>query len=241
MDPKSYGLNVSELKGDTRLVTPCYLIVHPQGTLLWEVGQVADASIPDDGTEVVEQGVLKATRRLNSQLAALGYQPADIKYMAMSHHHADHSANSNTFAGSTWIVQQAEYDLMFSAAAAETGIPASYADLKGAKRITVNNTDHDVFGDGTVVIKFAPGHTPGHQVLLLNLRRFGPLLLMGDLYHLPEQRTLDRVPTYDFNGALTRATRKSLDEFIRRTGAQAWIQHDPVTYASLKKAPAYYD
>lgn len=85
------------------------------------------------GARTVRQGLLKAKHRLAPQLAALGYQPKDITFVAMSHYHADHTANANMLAGSTWIVQQAEYDAMFS--------------------------------DGTVVIKTAPGHTPGHQML----------------------------------------------------------------------------
>jgi N-acyl homoserine lactone hydrolase len=202
---------------------------------------VPDADIPDNGTEVTQQGVLKATRRLTTQLAALGHKPKDITYMAMSHYHADHTANANMFAGSTWIVQQAEYDMMFSDAQVDIRTPDSYKELKSSKRVTLKNADRDVFGDGTVVIKTAPGHTPGHQMLFLKLRNFGPLLLMGDLYHLPEEKTLDRVPSFDFDAAMTRATRKSVDAFIQQSGAKAWIQHDPVTNAPLKKAPQFYD
>jgi glyoxylase-like metal-dependent hydrolase (beta-lactamase superfamily II) len=98
-----------------------------------------------------------------------------------------------------------------------------------------------VFGDGTVIIKTAPGHTPGHQMLFLRLARFGPLLLEGDLYHLPEERTLDRVPTFDFDAAMTRQTRRKVEEFLHETGATMWIQHDPPTYARLKKAPQFYE
>ena len=241
MDPKLFGLEASEIKGDGSFVTPCYLVVHPKGTLIWDVGQVPDARIPDDGTEVVEQGILKATRRLAPQLKALGYEPKDITYIAMSHYHVDHTANANLFAGSTWIVQQAEYDIMFSEQQVGIRSPETYSELRNARRITLNNEDHDVFGDGTVVIKTAPGHTPGHQMLFLKLAKFGPLLLEGDLYHFPEEKTLDRVPTFDFDGAMTRATRKKVDEFIRQTGATMWIQHDPATNAGLKKAPEYYD
>ena len=97
-------------------------------------------------------------------------QPKDITYIAMSHYHADHTANANMFAGSTWIVQQAEYDIMFSDAKVGIRMPDTYQDLKNAKRITLNNADHDVFGDGTVIIKTAPGHTPGHQMLFLKLQ-----------------------------------------------------------------------
>jgi N-acyl homoserine lactone hydrolase len=241
MDPTLFGLKREEIKSDGSFVTPCYLVVHPRGTLIWDVGQVPDAKIKDDGTEAIEGGILKATRRLTTQLKALGYEPKDITYMAMSHYHADHTANANLFAGSTWIVQQAEYDIMFSDAQVGIRTPESYNELKSSKRITLNNADHDVFGDGTVVVKTAPGHTPGHQMLFLKLAKFGPVLLEGDLYHLPEEKTLDRVPTFDFDGAMTRATRKSVDKFIEQTGAKMWIQHDPATNAPLKKAPEFYD
>ena len=241
MDPGLFGFKPGELNHEVTFVTPCYLIVHPKGTLIWDVGQVPDRDIPDDGTEVVQQGLLKARRRLVPQLAACGFKPADITYIAMSHYHVDHTANANLFAGSTWIVQQAEYDIMFSDAQVGIRVPDTYKDLKTARRIMLHNSDYDVFGDGTVIIKTAPGHTPGHQMLFLKLARFGPLLLAGDLYHLPEERTLDRVPTFDFDAAMTRATRKKTDEFIRETGATMWIQHDPPTNANLKKAPQYYD
>jgi N-acyl homoserine lactone hydrolase len=241
MDPALFNVKPNEIKGDLSFVTPCYLIVHPRGTLMWDVGQVPDKDIPDNGTEVVQQRILKATRRLAPQLAVLGYQPKDITYLAMSHYHADHTANANMFAASTWIVQQAEYAAMFSEAPLGIRMPDSYRDLKNARRITLNNEDHDVFGDGTVVIKTAPGHTPGHQMLFLKLKKFGPLLLAGDLYHLPEERTLDRVPTFDFDAAMTRATRKKVEAFVKQSGATFWIQHDPATNAALKKAPQYYE
>jgi len=241
MDPALFGLTAGEVSREVTFITPCYLIVHPKGTLIWDVGQVPDQDVPDDGTEVVQQGILKAKRRLAPQLAALGFKPKDITYIAMSHYHADHTANANMFARSTWIVQQAEYDIMFSDAQVGIRMPDTYKDLKTARRITLNNADHDVFGDGTVIIKTAPGHTPGHQMLFLKLKKFGPLLLAGDLYHVPEERTLDRVPTFDFDAAMTRATRKRVDQFLEQTGATLWIQHDPPTYASLKKAPQFYD
>ena len=159
MDPALYGLKADEIHGDTAFVTPCYLIVHPKGTLVWDVGQVPDKDIPDDGT-LVQQTVLRATRRLSTQLLAIGYAPQDITYLAMSHYHADHTANANAFAKSTWIVQQEDYDLMFKPADIAIRAPETYQDLKNSKRITLHNEDHDVFGDGTVVVKTAPGHTP---------------------------------------------------------------------------------
>lgn len=241
MDPALFGFKPGEVTREVTFVTPCYLIVHPKGTLIWDVGQVPDKDIPDDGSEVVQQGILKARHRLAPQLAALGYQPRDITYLAMSHYHADHTANANMFAGATWIVQQAEYDIMFSPAQVGIRSPETYQELKSARRVTLDNADYDVFGDGSVVIKTAPGHTPGHQMLFLKLRNFGPLLLAGDLYHLPEEKALDRVPTFDFDAAMTRATRRQVEALVAETHATMWIQHDPPTNAALKKSPQYYD
>jgi len=241
MDPALFSLKPGEFAGDVHFVSPCYLIVHPKGTMVWDVGQVPDEKIKDDGSEAVEQDILKATRKLGTQLAALGHPIDSIDFMAMSHYHADHTANANAFAKSTWIVQQAEYDMMFKEGEVAIRTPASYQALKDAKRITPDNADHDVFGDGTVVVKTAPGHTPGHQMLFLKLAQFGPLLLAGDLYHLPEERTLDRVPTFDFDAAMTRATRVKTEQFLKDSGAQMWIQHDPPTNAALKKAPDFYE
>ena len=231
MDPALFSVKKEEIVGDVSFASPCYLVVHPQGTLVWDVGQVPDKDIPDDGTEVVQQGILKATRRLDTQLAALGHPVPGITFMAMSHYHADHTANANAFAGSTWIVQQAEYDMMWKEGEIGIRTPDTYQALKAAKRITLENSDHDVFGDGTVIVKSAPGHTPGHQMLFLRLAKFGPLLLEGDLYHLPEEKTLDRVPRFDFDAAMTRETRRKVHAFLAETGATMWIQHDPPTYA----------
>jgi glyoxylase-like metal-dependent hydrolase (beta-lactamase superfamily II) len=241
MDPALFGLKKEEISGDGSFVTPCYLVVHAKGTLIWDVGQIPDAQIPGDGSEIVVQEILKARQKLVPQLQKLGYSPADITYMSMSHYHLDHTANANLFAGSTWIVQQAEYDAMFGAKEFAIRDASSYDRLKDSRRITLNNEDHDVFGDGSVIIKTAPGHTPGHQMLFLRLRNFGPLLLEGDLYHLPEERTLDRVPTFEFDAAMTRATRARTEVFLKETGAQMWIQHDPPTNAKLRKAPEFYD
>jgi hypothetical protein len=75
----------------------------------------------------------------------------------------------------------------------------------------------------------------------VKLAKTGGILLSGDLYHYPEERTLDRVPTFEFNQEQTRATRVAIDAFLKKTGAQLWIQHDFTANARLKKAPDYYE
>jgi glyoxylase-like metal-dependent hydrolase (beta-lactamase superfamily II) len=220
-------------------ITPCYLVVHPKGTLMWDVGQIADANMPASGPG--SQGPFRVNKKLLPQLAELGYKPTGITYMAMSHYHSDHSANANEFLASTWIVQASERAAMFTEPPPRRAPFAQYSKLKDAKTIVVKDTDHDVFGDGTVVLKFAPGHTPGHQMLFLKFARTGPVLLAGDLYHYPEERTLDRVPTFDTDRNQTRETRKKTEEFLKSNRAQMWIQHDMVLHEKLKRAPLYID
>ena len=114
-------------------------------------------------------------------------------------------------------------------------------DLKDSKTEIIGGETYDVFGDGTVVIMNAPGHTPGHQILYLKLAQTGDVILSGDLYHFKEARELKRVPTFDFDPTLTPVSREKAEAFLATSGAQLWIQHDSALIASLKKAPEYYE
>ena len=234
-----FGFKTGEVPARDFFV-PCYLVVHPKGTLMWEAGVIPDAAFKADGAPVT-QAPSTVTKPLLPQLAALGYTPADITYLALSHYHSDHTANANAFAGSTWLVRLAERDMMFNPPQGAIVQTATFASLKTAKTRILNDDEHDVFGDGTVVIKSATGHTPGHQVLLLKLKKFGPLLIAGDLYHFPEEKTMNRVPGFDFNQDQTRAARADIDAYLKKHKAQMWIEHDVPTNATLKKAPEYYE
>jgi N-acyl homoserine lactone hydrolase len=178
---------------------------------------------------------------LKTQLAEAGYSPADITYLALSHYHWDHTANANEFGAATWLVRQVERDAMFAQKPPDLTKPSTYAALRNSKTVIISDDEHDVFGDGTVVITLAPGHTPGHQVLYLKLVKTGAVVLSGDLYHYPEERSLRRVPTFEFDQEQTRASRANIDAFLKKTGARLWIQHDFASDARLKKAPNYYD
>ncbi len=231
------------------LSVACFLVAHPKGTLIWDTGAVADTAWKPTGAAVTAHVVLPdgqerdviMVKPLIAQLTEVGYAPSDITYLALSHYHYDHTANANAFAGATWLVRQEEHEAMFATPPPAVLQPSSYAALRNSKTFILKNDEHDVFGDGTVIIKAAPGHTPGHQVLYVKLAKTGGVLLSGDLYHYPEERTLDRVPTFEFNQEQTRATRVTIDTFLKKTGAQLWIQHDFTANAKLKKAPAYYE
>ena len=241
----AFGFNDGDL-ATTDMITPCFLIAHPRGTLMWDTGEIPDSAVKTDGTPT-KQGAFTVTRPLLPQLAALGYTPANITYLALSHYHTDHVANANSFTSSTWLVQRVERDAMFAPRPANekkgAGTPNTsyYTALQNVKTTVIENQDHDVFGDGTVVIKFTPGHTPGHQSLFLKLAKTGPVVLSGDLYHYPEEMTLKKVPSFDFDKDETAKSRAALEAFVKKTGAELWIQHDAIAGAKRKIAPAYYE
>lgn len=244
--PGAYNLTAEEV-GETRLAVPCYLVAHPRGTLLWELGVVPDATVEarargEEGDPAAfAASVAPVPRTLRSQLAALGYRPADITYVSFSHSHKDHSANANTFTESTWLLTPAERAYMWEPG--NSHVSTSFYDRIGdAPAIDLKSDEYDVFGDGSAVIKAAPGHSPGHQVLVLNLQSTGKIMLGGDLYHYPAERTLHRpAPAGDFDPAQTEASRAAIERYLERTGTTLWIEHDFDHDAALRKAPAYYD
>lgn len=239
LDTKLFNLARDDVK-EPDFVNTSYLIVHPKGTLQFDSGGIPDSAFKGDGATVTE-GVQSATKPLLPQLGAAGYQPSDVTYFALSHYHADHTGNANAFAAATWLTQKAERDFMFGDKPEGIIQPAHYSALKTAKTTILNNEDHDVFGDGSVRLIATPGHTPGHQVLLVRLAKRGPVLLAGDLYHYPEERTKGIVPTFEFNAEQSRASRAKVEALLKQTGAELWIEHDMATHAQLPKSPEYVE
>jgi glyoxylase-like metal-dependent hydrolase (beta-lactamase superfamily II) len=227
----------------TDMSVVAYLIVHPRGTLLWDSGTIPDANVKPEGTVVARATVNKT---LAGQLAQIGYKPSDITYFALSHYHYDHSANANAYAGSTWLVQRPERAAMFPetppANPIEPDVAAKFNALKTAKTKLLDG-DYDVFGDGSVVIISTPGHTPGHQSLFLKLAKYGPLLLTGDLYHYPAERTMkDFLPFAGRgNDAQEAASKAKVEALVNKEGATVWIQHDIIADRHLNKSPAFYE
>jgi glyoxylase-like metal-dependent hydrolase (beta-lactamase superfamily II) len=238
-DTSAYQLKKEEL-ATTYMSVPCFLVAHPKGTMIWDAGAVPDTAFKP-GSAAAMLRYATSVKPLQAQLAEIGYAPADITYQAFSHFHWDHVGNANLFASATWLVRKLERDIMFADPPSPRTEPANYSALKNSKTVIVTQPDYDVFGDGTAIIKSTPGHSPDHQVLFLKLAGTGPIVLSGDLYHYPEERKLNRVPTTEFNAAQTIASRAAVEAFLKKTGAQLWIQHDFTANARLKKAPEFYE
>ncbi len=242
-----FRLEKSEVK-TSDLSMGCFLVTHPKGALIWDTGPVPDTAWNPTGSVVTHRIVLpdgqeRQARLLKpflAQLREVGYSPSDITYLALSHYHFDHTGNANEFKDATWLVPRVERDAMFAEKPPAVTQPSTYASLRTSKTVFIETDEHDVFGDGVVVIKAAPGHTPGHQVLYVNLAETGGVVLSGDLYHYPESRKLQRIPTFDFDAERSRASRARVEAFLKEKGAALWIQHDFEGYARLKKAPDYY-
>jgi glyoxylase-like metal-dependent hydrolase (beta-lactamase superfamily II) len=239
LDPGLFNFKKEEL-AETELAVPCYLIVHPKGTMMWDVGAIPDTAFQDDTTPVT-QGYFSSNRTLKSQLAEIGYAPGDITYLGLSHYHGDHIANSNEFATATWLVRPVERDAMFADKPPALADPKDYNLLKDSKTVLLTTDEYDVFGDGSVIIKSAPGHTPGHQVVVLKLAKTGSVMLAGDLYHYPEERAQNRIPTFEFSKEQSLASRAMIEDYVKRTNTKLWIEHDFAANAKLKKSPQYYD
>lgn len=247
-DPGNYNLRDDEVESAS-LSIAAYLIVHPNGVLLWDAGAVVDDERIAAGTGAV-QTIIRADLAerhvtlappLLEQLAQSGYVPSDVTHISLSHYHWDHTANANSFPHAKWLVRPGDLNAMFSANAGGSARTLTYGALQNSEKILVMTDEFDVFGDGSVVLKGAPGHTPGHQVLYVNLPRTGAIVLAGDLYHFAEERSLNRLPVAEFDLDATRASRAAVEEFLLRKDAELWIQHDLTAHRKLRKAPAFYE
>jgi glyoxylase-like metal-dependent hydrolase (beta-lactamase superfamily II) len=154
--------------------------------------------------------------------------------------HWDHVGAANLFTDSTLLIQDAEYQAAFVDQNNQLFDPSLYLDLADSERRILNG-DYDVFGDGSVMIISAPGHTPGHQVLLVELENTGPVLLSGDLYHFRKSRELRRVPLFNTDAEETLRSMDKIEALLKAEQATLWIEHDQALADTLKKAPEYYD
>ena len=219
---------------------PCFLIRHPEGVLLWDTG-LSDKMAESKGGVDIDGGThMDVSATLAGQLKALGLAPADVTYVAFSHFHFDHTGNANLFAASTWILNQAELSWALSSPAPIAVDASLFSAYKSAKTQMIDG-DHDVFGDGAVRILKAPGHTPGHQALLLKLKKAGSVILSGDLYHLRANRQHRRVPSFNTERADTLASMDRIERIVKNTKGRLVVQHDPEDFKVLPKFPAYLE
>jgi len=221
------------------LIVPCYVVEHEKGRLLWD-GGLPSKTADVDGWQ--GEGMLaRLDRTFSEQLPAIGLDMSSFDNVAFSHMHFDHVGIANEVSGATLIIQKTEYDAAFADEVTVPGVdPTLYDNLKDAERILIEG-DYDVFGDGRVRIISAPGHTPGHQVLFIDLENTGPVVLSGDLYHFAISRQDRRVPGFNVDKDMTLASMDRVEALVEETGAALWIEHELAFFEQLNTAPGYYE
>ena len=220
----------------------CYLIRHGKDLLLWESG-VSDAiaAMPDGLTVGNGMLTLHVRKTLRSQLHELGIAPSQVTHLGFSHFHGDHVGNANLFASATLYAQRPEYEAAFGPDAGKFGYnPAFFNRLRDSNIVQLDG-DYDLFGDGSVMILSTPGHTPGHQSLLVRLSKTGPVLLSGDAVHFRENWENRRVPARNFDKEQSLASMQKLADILERNHAQLWINHDKAQTDTLAHAPEFFE
>lgn len=205
----------------------CYVIRHGDDYLVWDTGY-APGSNPS-----------APTVSLGEQLAQMKVRPEQVKYVGISHFHADHTGQLNTVPNATLLIGEREWAALTAAKPMQGANVAGFTHwISGGGKVEPQAGDKDVFGDGTVMILRTPGHTPGHQALLVRLKEKGPVILSGDAAHFHENYDNDGVPSFNYDRADTVASIERIKQIQKNLNATVIIQHDPRDIAKLPTFPA---
>jgi glyoxylase-like metal-dependent hydrolase (beta-lactamase superfamily II) len=213
--------------GDLKLqfVFSCYLVKHGEDYLLWDTGHAMTA--PNVAPKV----------SLVDLLAKLNLKPDQIKYVGISHYHADHTGQVASFPKATLLIGKKDWEAITAPKPAEgVNYKPFESWIKGDGKVEPLALDKDVFGDGSVIVLRTPGHTPGHQSLLVKLPKMGAVVITGDAVHFRENYESDGVPAFNYDRAETVASIERLKKIASNLKATVIIQHDA---RDIEKLPAF--
>ena len=224
----------------------CWLIKHGNEWLLWDAGVPESAHNDPRGWSTLPKLIVyHLDKTLTDQLAEIGLKPTDIARVAISHTHGDHIGNVSLFSNAAIMVQRAEYSWINSPNGPNDNVNQLMAlarELLGTpKKLQLIDGDTDVYGDGSVTLVFTPGHTPGHQSLLVHLKNSGFIILSGDVVHSEENFDKNVVPSLNTNKADSIASMEKIRQIIATYKATLFINHDKKQTDKLKLLPAFYD
>lgn len=231
---------------DIEFSSTCWLIKRGSEWLLWDTG-VPESSLndPRGWSTLPKLIVYHLDKSITGQLAAIGLKPADIGRIAISHTHGDHIGNMGLFPNSTIVMQRAEYNWIHSANGPNDNVNQLMAlarKLLGTpKKLQLLDGDTDLFGDGSVTLLSTPGHTPGHQSLLVHLKNSGFIILSGDVVHLEENFEKNIVPSLNTDKAQSIASMARVRQLLATYNAKLFINHDKSETDKLRLLPAFYD
>ena len=213
------------------LTDSCYLIRNGTRYLLWDTGlpgELVERSAEDGGYR------LSLRSRIRDQLARINVRPEQVTFVGISHYHDDHIGQAADFPGATLLIGTGDWEVIRNRPqTAERFRPWT----SGSATVQPVPRDHDVFGDGSVVMLDMPGHTPGHHSLLVRLAGRGPVLLSGDLYHFTENYRNAGVPSFNTHRGDTLASFDRFNAIAQSLRATVVIQHEPDDIARLPAFP----
>jgi N-acyl homoserine lactone hydrolase len=224
----------------------CFLIVHPRGRLLFDTGLHCETMTNMLGRYGEERarrfGVHSKTGDdVVSQLGRLGLQPSDVSHVANSHWHFDHCGGNEFFPEATILVQQREMTAARSPEVLAAGrYRPSPPDFDHPLRYQPVDGEHDVFGDGAVVLFPTYGHTPGHQSLLVRPSRDTRLVFTADACYTRENMDRDILPTVVWDESEMSHALRRLRDLRDKQGARTVYGHDPEQWQTLAQAPSAF-
>jgi N-acyl homoserine lactone hydrolase len=222
---------------------PAFLITHPEGNVLVDTGPH-----PDVFKNAVSRwgGLAKAIHPIGdersgiiAQLNKIGFSPHNIKYVVNSHLHPDHAGGNEFFENSIFLIQKKELECARNPKYEGKGYvrgdwdhPLNYIQIDG---------NYDIFGDGSLTVMPMPGHTLGHQILLVRLVKKGSVILSGDCVPCEENFMQSKVARINMDDNLALLSIKRLHELVQKENAFVIYNHDPNQWRKIKKPPKYYD
>jgi N-acyl homoserine lactone hydrolase len=212
----------------------CYLIRHSTaGYLLWDTG-ITDrlAALPQGQPVPPLKQTWYRKQTLIEALATIGVKPSDITYVAVSHLHPDHVGNVDEFPQGTLIMQRVEWE-------AAKALPQKLFNPE--RKAELLEGDKDLFGDGSLTIISTPGHTAGHQSLLVHLNKTGYVLLTGDAAHFQANFDNRRVPGFNADREKSITSMDKLARIAEEKHAQIWINHDKPSSDTRRHLPEFYE
>ncbi len=235
---KSLFSDAFHFRGEALSLTDsCYLIRHGADYVLWDTGLSTDFLGAPESSD--QPFTLSLAVSLADQLAEIGLAPEDISRLGISHYHFDHLGQAGSFPGAGMMIGAADLAALQQDPLPFGADPSLAAPwLSGEAEVQAVEGDLDVFGDGSVVMLAAPGHTPGSSALLVTLAETGPVLLSGDVVHFHDQIPVDGVPPFNTDRADSLASMARIEGIAEALGAVLVIQHDPADIAKLPAFPA---
>jgi len=203
----------------------CYVIKHGNDVMVWDTGFVPGSN--PNAPKV----------SLSDQLGQLKITPDQVKFVGISHFHADHTSQLPSLPNALLLIGKGDWDQVSSPKPMAGANAAAFTHwVSGGGKVEPLTLDKDVFGDGSVVVMRTPGHTPGHSSLLVRLKDKGPVILVGDAAHFHENYESSGVPSFNYDRAETIASLDRIKKVASNLKATVIIQHDP---RDIGKLPAF--